>query len=248
MSNSIPKIIHYCWFGNPNKPKNVKRFIDSWKEQLPDFTFMEWNEKNCDLSQEIGYVKQAYRAQKYAFVSDYIRVKKLVEYGGVYLDTDVRIVKRFDKLLHKHDVVLGFEGTGKLGTAFMASIPRHPLFTEFLQTYSNRRFVRDDGSYDMTSINASIAPLFVKRGLNLNKSEYQHISENIAVYPTDYFCAFNMDDWYPEPTNRTYTIHFMASSWQSKKIKFKIALFYIMRKCLGDKNYNTFRRFLRKGN
>ena len=114
MNSTIPHIIHYCWFGSTKKPKEVQAFIDSWKVKLPDYTFMEWNEGNCDLSNEIDYVKEAYEAKKYAFVSDYIRVKKLVEYGGIYLDTDVRIVRRFDKLLDKHDLVVGFQGAGRL--------------------------------------------------------------------------------------------------------------------------------------
>ena len=197
MNNTIPHIIHYCWFGSAKKPKDVQGFIDSWKAQLPDYTFMEWNESNCDLNQEIEYVKEAYESKKYAFVSDYIRVKKLVEYGGVYLDTDVRIIRRFDKLLKKHDLVIGFQGAGNLGTAFM---------------------------------------------------RYQKISENIGVYPTDCFCAFNIKYWYPEPTKRTYTIHYMASTWHSKKTRLKIAIFRIMRKVLGKDNYYKLRRMVGKGN
>ena len=140
MSSNIPHIIHYCWFGSTKKPKEVQAFIDSWKVKLPDYTFMEWTEGNCDLCNEIDYVKEAYEAKKYAFVSDYIRVKKLVEYGGIYLDTDVRIVRRFDKLLDKHDLVIGFQGAGNLGTAFMASIPWHPLFQSFIRFDLNSLF------------------------------------------------------------------------------------------------------------
>ena len=248
MSNTIPHIIHYCWFGSEKKPKDVQAFIDSWKVKLPDYTFMEWNESNYDLNQEIDYVKEAYQAKKYAFVSDYVRVKKLVEYGGIYLDTDVRILRRFDKLLEKHDLVIGFQGAGNLGTAFMASIPQHPLFTEFMESYNKRHFVQEDGSLDMTSINVSIDPFFEKRGLKLDEDRYQKIAENIGVYPTECFCAFNINYWYPEPTKRTYTIHYMASTWRSRKIKLKITIFNLMRKILGKDNYYKLRRMIRKDN
>ena len=248
MNNTIPHIIHYCWFGSAKKPKDVQGFIDSWKAQLPDYTFMEWNESNCDLNQEIDYVKEAYESKKYAFVSDYIRVKKLVEYGGVYLDTDVRIIRRFDKLLKKHDLVIGFQGAGNLGTAFMASIPGHPLFQEFMDSYAERHFIKDNGTLDLTSINVSIDPFFINRGLKIDEDRYQKISENIGVYPTDCFCAFNIKYWYPEPTKRTYTIHYMASTWHSKKTRLKIAIFRIMRKVLGKDNYYKLRRMVGKGN
>ena len=245
MSNTIPHIIHYCWFGSKKKPKDVQAYINSWKKILPDYMFMEWNEKNCSLDHEIDYVREAYQAKKYAFVSDYIRVKKLVDYGGVYLDTDVRILRNFDKLLKKHDLVIGFQGAGNLGTAFMASIPDHPLFREFMTSYSKRHFIKEDGSFDLTSINVSIDPFFEARGLKINQDRYQELSENIGVYPTECFCAFNIADWNPEPTKRTYVIHYMASSWHSPKTKIKIAIFNTMRVVLGQQRYMKLRRKLR---
>ena len=243
--NDIPHIIHYCWFGSKSKPRNIRKYITSWKKMLPDYTFMEWNEQNCDLTEEIRYVQEAYRCKKYAFVSDYIRIQKLVEFGGIYLDTDVRIVRRFDKILNNHEAVLGFQGPGNLGTAFMAAIPHHPLFEEFLGSYSERRFIMEDGSFDMRSINVSLDPFVEKRGLIITQDRYQKLSENIGIYPTDYFCAFNLKDWYPEPTKRTCTIHYMASSWHSPKTKLKIAFFNIMKTVLGRKNYVRIRKALR---
>ena len=242
----IPHIIHYCWFGNSNKPKKIKRFIDSWKKRLPDYEFYEWNEKNCDLDHEIEYVKEAYQAKKYAFVSDYIRIKKLVEYGGVYLDTDVRIVKRFDKLLQEHDVVIGFQGAGNIGTAFIASVSRHPLFIEFLQYYTERHFIMDDGSLDMTSINISLDPFLINRGLRIYEDRFQKLYGNIGVYPTECFCAFNIYDWHPEPTKRTYTIHYMASSWHPKKQMIKIAIIKMVQTVIGIDNFKKLKGFVKK--
>lgn len=246
MSSNIPHIIHYCWFGSTKKPKEVQAFIDGWKVKLPDYTFMEWNEGNCNLGNEIDYVKEAYEAKKYAFVSDYIRVKKLVEYGGIYLDTDVRIVRRFDKLLDKHDLVIGFQGAGNLGTAFMASIPWHPLFQSFMESYGERHFVKEDGSFDLTSINVAIDPFFIDRGLKIDEDRYQKLPGKIGVYPTECFCAFNIDDWHPEPTKRTYTIHYMASSWHPKKQLFKISLIKAIQKLIGINNFKKVKSLIKK--
>jgi mannosyltransferase OCH1-like enzyme len=129
----IPHIIHYCWFG-PKKPPRVERFIADWKKKLPDYTFMEWNEENTDIS-GCAYAREALSAGKYAFVSDYVRVKRLVEYGGVYMDTDVKIIRRFDEFLQGADAVLSMERPGCLSTAFMAAAPGQALFAEFLASY-----------------------------------------------------------------------------------------------------------------
>ena len=245
MNNEIPRIIHYCWFGSDKKPKSVQKFIDSWKKKLPEYTFMEWNERNCDLEQEVDYVKEAYQCKKYAFVSDYFRIKKLVEYGGVYLDTDVGIIRSFEKPLQKHEVVIGFESAGSLGTAFIATVPQKPLFKEFLESYANRHFLREDGSFDLTTINQSINPFFEKCGLNINEDKYQKLSGNIGVYPSDCFSAFNIYDWHPEPTKRTYTIHYMASSWQPKQQMMKFVIIKAAQKLIGVNNYKKLRAFIK---
>lgn len=95
---SIPKIIHYCWFGNNELPEVEKKCLKSWKDKLPDYKILFWNEENSNLF-ECEYVQQAYDNKKYAFVSDYIRIKALYEYGGIYLDTDVEVLKSFNSLL-----------------------------------------------------------------------------------------------------------------------------------------------------
>ena len=246
MSNSIPRIIHYCWFGSEKKPKSVQKFINSWKKRLPGYTFMEWNERNCDLESDIDYVREAYQCKKYAFVSDYIRIKKMVEYGGLYLDTDVGIVRSFEKLLDKHELVIGFEAVGSLSTAFIAAVPHHFLLQEFLDQYSERHFLKEDGSIDMTTINQSITPLFEKYGLKSDEDRYQKLRGNMGIYPSDCFCAFNLDDWHPQPTKRTYVIHYMASSWQPKKQMIKFYIMKAAQRLLGVQNYKKLKAFVKK--
>src|SRR5690606_10065703 len=96
--NEIPKIIHYCWFGNGRKPQKVEKCMRSWSKRLKDYRFIEWNESNFDISMN-DYVKEAYSERKFAFVSDYVRLYALYQYGGIYLDTDVEVLKPFDPLL-----------------------------------------------------------------------------------------------------------------------------------------------------
>ena len=104
---SIPKIIHYCWFGGKPKPELAQKCIKSWKKFCPDYEIMEWNESNFDVTTAPLYVQQAYCLKRWAFVSDYVRLKALVEMGGVYMDTDVEVIKPLDPYLH-HEAFAGF--------------------------------------------------------------------------------------------------------------------------------------------
>ena len=243
---NIPHIIHYCWFGNPKKPKSVQKYIDNWHKMLPDYEFMEWNESNCDLEHEIVYVQEAYHCKKYAFVSDYIRIKKLNEYGGVYFDTDVKVLRSFDKYLENAQVVLGFQGVGNLGTAFIATVAHHPLFEKFLEKYVIRHFIQEDGSMDQTSINVSLDPLVEACGLDLYNDSYQVLNEGIVVYPTEYFCAFDIENWHPVITGNSCTVHYMESSWRSNKIRAKILLLRVIFRLIGTKNYDRIRALIKR--
>ena len=94
---SIPKVLHYCWFGGAPKPKNIQNCIRSWKKYCPDYAIIEWNEQNFDVSQSL-YTRQAYDARRWAFVADYARLKILYEQGGIYMDTDVELLRPLDDL------------------------------------------------------------------------------------------------------------------------------------------------------
>ena len=104
----IPKMIHYCWFGGNPLPESTKKYIRTWKQFLPDYKITEWNETNFDIQSAPAYVREAYEAKKYAFVSDYVRVQKLLQYGGIYFDTDVEVVRPFEQYLQGHSMVAGF--------------------------------------------------------------------------------------------------------------------------------------------
>lgn len=234
----IPKIVHYCWFGNGEKPDNIKAYIASWKEKMPDYTFMEWNEDNFDITASIPYVQQAYEAKKYAFVSDYARIQALYQYGGVYLDTDVAVRKPFEQFLEDQSMVLGFESKRSLLTAFIAVEKEHPYIGEFLASYENREFLKEDGSYDMTVINDGFSKLMEKKGVDLDRNEYQKLVGDIVVYPIEYFCGFDVVNWHEDITENTYTVHYMNSSWVSGSAGLKRKVIQTLQKMLGYKTYD----------
>ena len=244
----IPKIIHYCWFGGNAKPKRLKKYIDHWFNKLPDYEIIEWNESNCNLQDEIPYVQEAYRAKKFAFVSDYIRIKKLIEFGGVYLDTDVDILRRFDGVLENYNLVMSFQGVGNLGTAFIASVPHYPMLEALLDEYQGRHFIMADGSYDLSSINTHLDRFAIRFGIDLTSDELQVLDQGIAIYPTEFFCGFDVELWCPKITSNTYAVHYMDSSWHPFYLKFKLGLLHFIYLTLGEKRYTVFRKWYKRKN
>ena len=237
----IPKIIHFCWFGGNDLPNDTKQYIRTWRRMLKEFEIHEWNEQNFDLSAAPEYVKEAYKCKKFAFVSDYVRIYALKKYGGVYLDTDVEIVRDFSVFLEDSDLVLGFESNRLLTTAFIASVPGHPLIETFEKSYWSRHFILQDGRYDLTPINNRLSELAVKWGLDLDLDAYQELKDNIKVYPRDYFAAFDIYNWHTKVTENTYAIHHMAASWVGSKKKARFMLIKAIHSVIGVQNYDRIR-------
>lgn len=238
-NRKIPHIIHFCWFGGNEKPDNIKRFIEGWKRILPHYEFMEWNESNFSVQEAPVYVREAYEVGKYAFVSDYARIKALKEYGGVYLDTDIEIVRSFDEVLEGREMVLCFESDKSLETAFIACCKGNEHIGGFCETYAARRFIMEDGSYDMSVINEHFSRYMEKVGVVLTDESLRTIETGkIAIYPREYFAAFDIGNWHICPTEKTYTIHHMNSSWSSKKKKVYFGVIHFLQKILGYKGYD----------
>lgn len=122
----IPKIIHYCWMSGEPFPELIRDCIDSWKAKLPDYKIIEWNSQNFDYN-IIPYTKEAMEKKKYAFVSDYVRLYALYKYGGIYLDSDIKVLKSFDSLLNDK-AFTGFESKERIGVWLLASEKQNPFF------------------------------------------------------------------------------------------------------------------------
>lgn len=242
--NKIPHIVHYCWFGGNDKPKDIEYYINGWKNKMSNYEFIEWNESNFDIENSIPYVKEAYLARKFAFVSDYVRIMALSKFGGVYFDTDIEVVRNFDELLVGRELVMGFESDLSLETAFIACTPENPYIVEFLDTYENRHFINADGSFDMSVINEHFSKLMETHGVDLCDENMRTIMNGtIAIYPRDYFAAFDIKNWHIKPTENTYTIHHMNASWSSTKKKIYFSTILFLQKVLGYKGYDKLKMF-----
>ena len=210
----IPKIIHYCWFGGKPKPPLAEKCIASWKKYCPDYEIREWNEDNFDLTHVPKYVRQAYEAGRWAFVTDYVRLCALTEHGGVYMDTDVEVVKPLDPYL-KHEAFAGFESIDRVQTGLLACEAGFPLFRDFLAHYDTAEFLRPDGTADTTTNVEVLTRLCADRGLQFN-DRYQVI-DGLAIYPREYFCPVDYDTEKLHRTRRTVTIHWFSGSWHTEE-------------------------------
>lgn len=206
----IPKVIHYCWFGRNPLPKLAKKCIESWKKYLPDYEIKEWNEDNFDLDL-YPYAREAYDNRKFAFVTDVVRLYALYHEGGVYMDTDVEVLKSLDPFLH-HTAFSGFEDERNISTGIMASEKGGQWAKENLDYYNNRHFVKEDGSFDLTTNVTTITNYMLPYGLKQNNT-YQDFPGLITFYPKDYFCPVEHVGHELKLTGNTVCIHHFAGSW-----------------------------------
>lgn len=206
----IPKIIHYCWFGGNPLPALAQKCISSWKKYLPDYEIREWNERNFDIESNI-YVKEAYGARKFAFVTDYVRLFALYNEGGIYMDTDVEVLKSLDRFLI-HSAFLGFEDDRMISTGIMASEKGARWAKDNLAYYSDRHFLRPDGTFDLTTNVIILTEYMLKQGLQQNNT-YQDFPDLITFYPKDFFSPKSHKNGKLYLTENTYTIHHFAGSW-----------------------------------
>ena len=210
----ISKKIHFCWFGRNPKSPLIEKCIASWKKHLSEYEVIEWNEDNFDI-QSNRYVKEAYEAKKWAFISDYVRLWALKEFGGVYLDTDVEVFKSFDIFL-EHRFFTGYEKYGKTLspiTAVMGSEPHHPLLEKLFDEYKDITFLMPDGSYNMTTNTSRITSFLIHHyGVDKTSDMYQVLADDIHIYPSRYFCIESEDG---------YSVHHFAASWRPYKKRLK---------------------------
>ena len=217
----IPKIIHFCWYGNNEYSALVLRCLESWKKYHPDWRIMKWDETNSPM--EHPFLSKAIKDKQYAFASDFTRVYALSVYGGVYFDTDIEVIKNFDELLNC-DFFIGFENIDKslLGTAIIGSVPKSEVLLEILNWYNLNNYYLANPKI--------ITPIVNKFNDDLIK---------IKCLDYDFFYPYNIYDsdrpvkqlMYSDITKNTYGIHHWAYSW--KPNIFLKVLRYFQRKLLG---------------
>lgn len=213
--NSIPKKIHYCWFGRAKKPKETVECIESWKKILPDYQIVEWNEENFHIEDSNDYVKEAYAAKKWAFVSDYVRLYALYHEGGVYFDTDVILFKRFDQFLN-YDLVFSFESKDYVATSFFAAKPKNEWIFEFMNVYHSIHFKKNSGMLKTDVTNVMILThLLERKGLTLN-GKTQKIG-NAIILKQSTFSPNDLINIFGKFRKRSYAYHFAGASWKEKK-------------------------------
>lgn len=217
----IPKIIHYCWFGGNPLPQMALKCIASWKKYLPDYDIKEWNEDNFDVD-AIPYTSQAYKAKKYAFVSDYARFWILYHFGGLYFDVDVEIVRSMDDIITRGPF-MGCEnesgnGATLLGVAPGLGLGVNPglgLYKELLSKYESATFELAGLSEKQITIVQITTELLVEKGLK-DTNEIQEVC-GVLIYPKDYFCPIDYLSGECEFTNNTRSIHHYAATWVGNK-------------------------------
>lgn len=218
------KVIHYCWFGKNQKSRLIKKCIKSWKKYMPDYSVIEWNESNFDINC-CKYVREAYDAKKWAFVSDYARVYILNKYGGVYFDTDVELLKPLD-MLDKYDNIIALEDARQLNNGLVfACNPDNPFCKWMINSYENDRFIHDDGSLNLYTECQRCTEYFISKGMKCE--DVFQLIDGFAIYPTEYFCPYRSGRAM-SITDNTYSIHHYGASWMPLKDRVKRRLYKLL--------------------
>lgn len=245
----IPKIIHYCWFGRNPLPDSAQRCIDSWRKFLPDYEIKEWNEYNFDVN-SIPYTEQAYKAKKYAFVSDYARFWILYHEGGLYFDTDVEIIANMDEIIARGPFMGIEQGASLEGKPMVAPglglgvEAGHPFYGRMLDVYSHLEYIKSNGSLDdATIVTYTTRELYT---LGMKPSEEIQEVEGLWIYPADYFCPMDSTTGITTLSERSVAIHHYDCSWMDHhSLSYRI---HQMKNCvyrlIGQKNARLINKLL----
>lgn len=239
----VPKIIHYCWFGKKEKPEIVKKCIQSWKNYLPDYEVMEWNEENFNIEKFL-FTKQAYDIRNYAFVSDYVRVYALYNYGGVYLDTDTEILGSLDDFLSQPSF-WGFEEKNYIATSIIGAEPENELIKDFLDYYESLSLYDQKGQVKKFTNVVVVTELLKNRGVILDGT-YQVVEGIATIYPQEYFSPYDYINCYMKKTANSVAVHHFHKSWLPLSVRIKSSIKKGIVLVIGGKNLAKIRQILQK--
>ena len=215
----IPKIIHYCWFGRNQIPAEYQNYVDSWQKYMPDFKIIKWDENNFN-PYCTNFTAEAYEKKKYAYVSDYARLKILYENGGVYFDTDVEMIRPIYDILEK-GAWMAFEkninSNPGLGFACEAG---NPIIRQIMDYYEHNHYILPDGTLQQIPIVPITTNVLKKHGLKISDSPLQ--LNDMTIYPWEYFCPIEYLSNKCEISNNTRTIHHYTATWMSWSDKLKM--------------------------
>lgn len=215
----IPKVVHYCWFGSNQLPDDAKKCIESWKKFFPEYEIKEWNERNFDVNC-CDYVKEAYAAKKWAFVSDYARFWILYHEGGLYFDTDVEVIKDMSNIIAQ-GAFMGCETDDKCNPGLgLGANPGLGLYKEILDYYEKIHFLIEGNTTETVVTHTS---KILKSHGWVGNGEIEQI-EGVTIYPPEYFCPMDYKTGKLDITPNTRSIHWYTASWQSSYSKAKTKL------------------------
>lgn len=263
----IPKTIHYCWFGGNEKPPLALKCIRSWRKYAKGFKIVEWNEDNFDIAACPQYVQDAYKEKKWAFVTDYARLKILYENGGIYFDTDVEVIRNLELLLD-HRCFMGIERakeSAKVASGLGIGAEKgFDLIREIMDDYNGRSFYKEDGSIDITTCTVINTEVLKRHGFT-ESGLTQEFMDGVVAYAPEYFSPMDMTNGKMYKTKNTYSIHHYGLSWTSEEHRkerkkylrkakwldfmYNIKVFpnTVLQKLLGKERYAAWKKKMGKG-
>lgn len=208
----IPKVIHYCWFGRGKKPHLIRKCLKTWRKVMPDYEIKEWNEDNFDVN-ALPFVRQAYEEKKWAFVADVCRFYACYHEGGIYLDTDVEVFRRFDEFLNNSFFIgIEYQENAKefrlsIDVSVFGCLKGNSFAKECLDYYRDKQFRMADGRITGGTVQAVASCLADNHGFE-RRNTNQLLSNGVRVFSTDYFCNISN-----HANSGIYSLHHFDGSW-----------------------------------
>lgn len=210
----IPKIIHYCWFGGQPIPDQYKKYMESWKKYCPDYEIRRWDENNYDITKN-KYMYDAYKRKRWGFVPDYARLDIIYNYGGIYLDTDVELIKNMDDLLYQEGFA-GFESINYVALGLGFGAVRHlPVIKKMMEDYEYCKFISNNGAENLIASPTFQTKVLEKEGL-IKNGEYQRVA-GMTIYPEKMLSGKSYSTMRVRVAPYTHAIHHYKASWHSEK-------------------------------